>query len=527
MEADAFRIGPEDVLDVQVWKNAELSRIVPVRPDGMISLPLVNDIQASGLTPTDLRQQITQRLAEFVPSPEVSVIVREVHSVKVAVLGAVRMPGHYEVKSPATVLDMIARAQGLTEFADRGRIVVLRQNGGGHDPHALQLSQGRRRVRAGQLLRAPWRHHRRSVRETSMSRDPLSPTADDSLALRVVEIVRRRKLIAVTAFATVLAAAVAFALYLPDLYRATALVLVERSISESIVRTPVSGELESRLYVIKQEILSRERLIELIDRFNLYPELRQQTGIEDVLSRARNDIIVQPAGPEQVSGRTKTVSFTLSYTSDNRETVAEVTNAVAAFYVQQNDRMRSEEAIRTTQFLRTQLAEAKHQLDRHEAAMRAYTTRYTGELPQQVGVNLATLERLNTQLRLNGEQQIRIIEQRDRALRRHARDRRDCAGDDGRCRRLARVARPAAQDRGTEAEAVAGGDAVHRSPSGRRAPSRAAGGDGARTRAGGGRRAAGAPGSAGSSGGGRGARRHRRRPCGAHAAVPPPHDGEP
>jgi polysaccharide export outer membrane protein len=127
--ADTFRIGPEDVLDVQVWKNAELSRVVPVRPDGMISLPLVNDIRAAGLTPTELRQQITQRLSEFVPSPEVSVIVREVHSVKVAVLGAVRMPGHFEVNSSATVLDLIARAQGLTEFADRGRIVVLRQNG--------------------------------------------------------------------------------------------------------------------------------------------------------------------------------------------------------------------------------------------------------------------------------------------------------------------------------------------------------------------------------------------------------------
>jgi polysaccharide biosynthesis/export protein len=127
--ADAFRIGPEDVLDVQVWKNPELSRVVPVRPDGMISLPLVNDIRASGLTPIELRQQVTQRLAEFIPSPEVSVIVREVHSVKVAVLGAVRMPGHYEVNSTATVLELIARAQGLTEFADRGRIVVLRQNG--------------------------------------------------------------------------------------------------------------------------------------------------------------------------------------------------------------------------------------------------------------------------------------------------------------------------------------------------------------------------------------------------------------
>jgi polysaccharide export outer membrane protein len=127
--ADAFRIGPEDVLDVQVWKNEELSRVVPVRPDGMISLPLVNDIRASGLTAVELRQAITQRLAEYVPSPEVSVMVREVHSVKVAVIGAVRMPGHYEVKSSATVLELIARAQGLTEFADRGRIVVMRQNG--------------------------------------------------------------------------------------------------------------------------------------------------------------------------------------------------------------------------------------------------------------------------------------------------------------------------------------------------------------------------------------------------------------
>jgi polysaccharide export outer membrane protein len=127
--AEAFRIGPEDVLDVQVWKNEELSRVVPVRPDGMISLPLVNDIRAAGLTAVELRQAITQRLSEYVPSPEVSVMVREVHSVKVAVLGAVRMPGHYEVKSAATVLELIARAQGLTEFADRGRIVVMRQTG--------------------------------------------------------------------------------------------------------------------------------------------------------------------------------------------------------------------------------------------------------------------------------------------------------------------------------------------------------------------------------------------------------------
>jgi polysaccharide chain length determinant protein (PEP-CTERM system associated) len=214
----------------------------------------------------------------------------------------------------------------------------------------------------------------------------------------------------------VLAAAVAFALYLPDLYRSSAIVLVERPLSESFVRPVVSGELESRLHVIKQEILSRDRLTELVNRFGLYPELRKKTSLEDVLTQARHDIEVVPNGPEQVSGRTKTVTFTLSYTGGERETVADVTNSIANFYVQQNDLMRSEEAIRTTQFLKAQVDESKKQLDHHEQNVRAYTASHNGELPQAVGLNLATLERLNTQLRLNGEQQLRTIEQREKLL---------------------------------------------------------------------------------------------------------------
>jgi polysaccharide export outer membrane protein len=125
-----YLIGPEDVLDITVWKNCpDLCRTVPVRPDGKLSLPLVNDVQASGLTPMDLRLHLTEQLAEYIPSPEVSVIVREVHNFKVAVVGAVKMPGDYEIKSQATVLELIARAQGLTEFANRDKIVVLRQKG--------------------------------------------------------------------------------------------------------------------------------------------------------------------------------------------------------------------------------------------------------------------------------------------------------------------------------------------------------------------------------------------------------------
>jgi polysaccharide biosynthesis/export protein len=124
-----YQIGPEDVLDISVWKNPELSRTVPVRPDGKVSLPLLNDFRAAGLTPSDLREQLVSRLSDFVPTPEVSVIVREVHSRKVAVVGAVKTAGRYELKSPMTVLEAIALAQGFTDFAARDRIVVLRQNG--------------------------------------------------------------------------------------------------------------------------------------------------------------------------------------------------------------------------------------------------------------------------------------------------------------------------------------------------------------------------------------------------------------
>lgn len=127
--ADEYRIGPEDVLDVTLWNHPDVARIVPVRPDGRISLPLVNDVIVSGLTSQQLRDILIEKYSVFVPNPEVSIIVREIHSFKVSVLGNVRTPGRFELKSRATVLDALALAQGLTEFAERRRIVVLRHEG--------------------------------------------------------------------------------------------------------------------------------------------------------------------------------------------------------------------------------------------------------------------------------------------------------------------------------------------------------------------------------------------------------------
>jgi polysaccharide export outer membrane protein len=90
-----YRIGPEDVLQVSVWGNEAVSRTAPVRPDGRISLPLLNDVQAAGLTPMELRDELVRRLAEFIPRPEVAVSVTEVRSFKVSVIGAVTKPGRY------------------------------------------------------------------------------------------------------------------------------------------------------------------------------------------------------------------------------------------------------------------------------------------------------------------------------------------------------------------------------------------------------------------------------------------------
>jgi polysaccharide export outer membrane protein len=126
---DEYRIGPEDVLDVTLWNHPDVARVVPVRPDGRISLPLVNDVVVTGLTSQQLRDILIQKFMPFVPNPEVSIIVREIHSFKVSVLGNVRTPGRFELKSRATVLDALALAQGLTEFAERRRIVVLRHDG--------------------------------------------------------------------------------------------------------------------------------------------------------------------------------------------------------------------------------------------------------------------------------------------------------------------------------------------------------------------------------------------------------------
>lgn len=125
-----YVIGPADVLSIVVWREKDLSSDVLVRPDGKISLPLLNDIQAAGLTPEQLRRQLTEDLRQLLEDPVVTVVVREIQNNKVFVTGQVSRPGSHPLAGPTTVLQMIAIAGGLTDFADRDSIIVTRIENG-------------------------------------------------------------------------------------------------------------------------------------------------------------------------------------------------------------------------------------------------------------------------------------------------------------------------------------------------------------------------------------------------------------
>ena len=125
---NTFVIGNDDVLSINVWKEPDVSRSIPVRSDGKISLPLAGEIQAAGRTPLGLEQEIASKLQSFISEPEVTVMVQQINSQKFNILGQVNRPGSFPLTNSATVLDAIALAGGFRDFAKKKSIYVLRQN---------------------------------------------------------------------------------------------------------------------------------------------------------------------------------------------------------------------------------------------------------------------------------------------------------------------------------------------------------------------------------------------------------------
>jgi polysaccharide export outer membrane protein len=139
--ASDYRLGPEDVIDVFVWKEPDLSTTVVVRPDGKISLPLANEIETSGKTAAELQQEIVDRLRKYVTQPVVSVMVKQINSMKISVLGEVRKPDVYRIKNRVTVLDAIAMAGGFTDLARPARVIVLRNTATGLQKIRINVKQ--------------------------------------------------------------------------------------------------------------------------------------------------------------------------------------------------------------------------------------------------------------------------------------------------------------------------------------------------------------------------------------------------
>jgi polysaccharide biosynthesis/export protein len=142
-----FVIGPEDVLSIVFWRDKEMSTEVTVRPDGKISLPLLNEVQAAGLTPAALRAHLYEESKRFFGNPSVTVIVNHINSRKVFITGQVVKPGSYVIAAPTTVLQLIAMAGGLKDFADAKNIMIVRQERGRTSSYRFNYKEFRRNLR--------------------------------------------------------------------------------------------------------------------------------------------------------------------------------------------------------------------------------------------------------------------------------------------------------------------------------------------------------------------------------------------
>ena len=232
-----------------------------------------------------------------------------------------------------------------------------------------------------------------------------------------LEVWGRRKQLVLIVFATVLTIVVSTAVSLPDIYEATATILVEsQQVPESFVQPTVTSRVERRLQTITQQILSYAQLQQLIQRFDLYPDQGGHGSMTERVSRMRRAIRLEQQGGQERRRSGMITAFMISYRGNHPQQVAQVTNTLASLYIEENLKDREQQATGTAEFLEAQLGHVGQRLALQEQRLSEFKERSMGELPQQLHANLATLERLNTQLRLNSDKQARVNEQRTSLL---------------------------------------------------------------------------------------------------------------
>ncbi|HDD45359.1 MAG TPA: hypothetical protein ENG63_10960 [Candidatus Desulfofervidus auxilii] len=139
--AEKYLIAPEDVIEVNVWKEPDISRVVLVRPDGKISLPLIGDIQAQGKTPANLAKDLEKAFSQYLENPVVTVIIQQINGAKFYVLGRVNQPGAYPLRSEITLLQAIAIAGGFAEWAKKSGVIILRKTGKGDERIVVNIEK--------------------------------------------------------------------------------------------------------------------------------------------------------------------------------------------------------------------------------------------------------------------------------------------------------------------------------------------------------------------------------------------------
>src|SRR2546422_161930 len=231
----------------------------------------------------------------------------------------------------------------------------------------------------------------------------------------VLEIARRRRVLAIVPFLLVLAAAASLAFFLPGLWTARSLIMVDRpQVPESMVKSTVVSDLEGQLISMSQEIMSRPRLAAIIQRYNLYARVRQSFGMDEAVERRRKDIKLEIQGdPERRRGREpRTMMFSVAYSTSNPRIAMDVTNQLTALYVEENVKFREKMTAGTSEFLERQLGEARAKLQQQEQRIAAYKEQHMGELPEQREANFRALERLQQQLTMAYETNRRASERR-------------------------------------------------------------------------------------------------------------------
>lgn len=241
----------------------------------------------------------------------------------------------------------------------------------------------------------------------------MPPTANALSLDMVLDILKRRAWLAAVSLSVMLAPVVSVVMWLPNLYTASVVILVEgQQIPQDYVRSTVTMGLDHRLQILSQEILSRSRLGKLAEQFGLYQDLRAQQASEDAIASAmRQDIGIQIKGRGTRVG-SDTVVFEVGYTNADPRKVVDVANTIASFYIDGNLKVREQQALGTSEFLRTELDQIQERLEVQEARVVEYKKNHMGELPEQLNANLSTMTVLQKQMEIISENLIRARERR-------------------------------------------------------------------------------------------------------------------